>query len=205
MVKRVLWTAAMLMVASRMSGQSIAGRVIDRATGRPLRAAVVRVLGDSGRVIGESTTDTTGVFYVDLLQPGRVVVRFMVDSASNFDSSTLAVGAGEFVQREFVIGDDPVFFEFQVQKQVRQIPGWPGPRYPSQLKQQNIEGEVLAQFVVDIEGRVDMHTLRVLKSTDPLFTQAVRDALVTLRYLPAEVGGQKVRQMVQQPYTFSLR
>jgi hypothetical protein len=39
-----------------------------------------------------------------------------------------------------------------------------------------------------------------------LFTQAVKEALLMMRFLPAELeGGHKVMQMVQQPFSFSLR
>lgn len=200
-----LLAAVMLVVGSQANGQTVAGRVVDQATHLPLRELAVRVLGDSGRVVAESRTDTSGVFYAQLQQPARVVLRFVLNGVSSTDSDTLTVGADDFVQREFVVHIEPVFFEFQVQKQVRPIPGWARPRYPAQLREQNIEGEVLAQFVVDTMGRVDMRTLRVLKSTDPLFTQSVKDALVGFRYLPAELGGHKVKQMVHQPFTFSLR
>jgi protein TonB len=44
----------------------------------------------------------------------------------------------------------------------------------------------------------------VLKSSHELFTQAVKNALPNMRFYPAEVGGKKVKQLVQQPFTFSL-
>ena len=47
-------------------------------------------------------------------------------------------------------------------------------------------------------------SFKVLKSSHQLFTQAVKDALPMMLFRPAEVGGEKVRQLVQQPFTFSL-
>src|SRR5919204_1981678 len=44
---------------------------------------------------------------------------------------------------------DQAYFEFQVEKQVAPHPNNPGPRYPDMLRSANVEGEVLAQFVVD--------------------------------------------------------
>jgi protein TonB len=67
-----------------------------------------------------------------------------------------------------------------------------------------VEGEVLAQFVVDTTGRADMSTFKVLKSSHELFTQSVRNVLPNMRFYPAEIGGRKVKQMVQQPFTFAL-
>jgi protein TonB len=62
---------------------------------------------------------------------------------------------------------------------------------------------VLAQFVVDTAGRVETSTFKVISSDDPAFTVAVRDGLPSQRFLPAEVSGRKVKQLVQQPFVFS--
>lgn len=96
------------------------------------------------------------------------------------------------------------YFEFQVEKQATTVPGSPLPRYPEMLRSANVEGEVLAQFVVDTTGRADMSTFKVLKSSHELFTQAVRDVLPYMRFYPAEIGGRKVKQLTQQPFPFIL-
>lgn len=100
-------------------------------------------------------------------------------------------------------GDQP-YFDFQVEKPVVAAPGSAGPSYPDMLRSAGIEGQVLAQFVVDTTGRADMTTFKALKSDNDLFTTAVKNALARMRFLPAEVGGRKVKQLVQQPFQFSL-
>ncbi len=100
-------------------------------------------------------------------------------------------------------GDQP-YFDFQVEKPVVAAPGSAGPAYPDMLRSAGIEGQVLAQFVVDTTGRADMGTFKALKSDNDLFTTAVKNALARMRFLPAEVGGRKVKQLVQQPFQFSL-
>ena len=100
-------------------------------------------------------------------------------------------------------GDQP-YFDFQVEKPVVMAPGSQGPAYPDMLRTAGIEGTVLAQFVVDTTGRADMSTFKALKSDNDLFTNAVKNALQRMRFLPAEVGGRKVKQLVQQPFQFSL-
>jgi protein TonB len=62
----------------------------------------------------------------------------------------------------------------------------------------------LAQFIVGPDGRADVGSFKVLKSSHELFTSAVRAALPQMRFSPALVGGRPVRQMVQQPFTFSI-
>ena len=101
------------------------------------------------------------------------------------------------------VSDQP-YFEFQVEKQVAAMPGNPGPRYPDMLRSANVEGEVLAQFVVDTTGRAEMNTFKVLKSSHDLFTNSVKSALSNMKFYPAEVGGRKVKQLVQMPFVFSL-
>ncbi|OLE17200.1 MAG: hypothetical protein AUG20_00120 [Gemmatimonas sp. 13_1_20CM_3_60_15] len=101
------------------------------------------------------------------------------------------------------VSDQP-YFEFQVEKQVAQIPGSGSPRYPDMLRSANVEGEVLAQFVVDTTGRAEMSTFKTLKSSHDLFTNSVKSALANMKFYPAEVGGRKVKQLVQMPFVFSL-
>jgi TonB family protein len=98
-----------------------------------------------------------------------------------------------------------VYFEFQVAKQVSVLPGNPAPRYPDMMRSSNVEGRVLAQFVVDTLGQADTLTFKILRSTDPMFTSSVRAVLPSLRFSPAEIaGGRKVKQLVQMPFEFSI-
>jgi protein TonB len=103
------------------------------------------------------------------------------------------------------VNPDQTYFDFQVEKPAASAPGSPGPRYPDILRSGGVEGEVLAQFEVDTLGRVLVASFRVLRSTHALFEQAVRSSLPNMRFLPAEVGGRKVRQLVQQPFVFNLQ
>lgn len=97
-----------------------------------------------------------------------------------------------------------VYFESQVEKPAMSLAGSPAPRYPELLKAAGVEGEVIASFVVDTTGRADLSSFKILKSTNELFGAAVRTALPSMRFLPAEVGGKKVRQLVQEPFVFTI-
>src|SRR5687768_3885172 len=101
------------------------------------------------------------------------------------------------------VGNEP-YFEFQVEKPVQQIPGTGTPRYPDALRSSGVEGEVQAQFIVNEEGRAENGSFKVLKATNDLFASAVRSALPQMRFYAAEVGGKKVRQLVQQSFQFKL-
>jgi TonB family protein len=95
------------------------------------------------------------------------------------------------------------YFEFQVEQPVRFAPGSPHPRYPDALRAADVKGTVLAQFVVDTSGRAEPSTFKVLKTDRQEFTDAVKAGLRDMRFIPAEVGGRKVKQLVQQPFTFA--
>ena len=97
------------------------------------------------------------------------------------------------------------FFSFQVDKQVALVPTDAAPRYPTTLRQAKVEGEVIASFVVGPDGRPDTTTFKVIKSTHPLFTQAVKEALAGWTFSPAEIQGHPVKQLVQQPFVFRLK
>lgn len=96
------------------------------------------------------------------------------------------------------------FFEFQVERPASPVAGNPAPRYPDLLRAAQVEGIVLAQFVVDTMGRADMSTFKVLKSEQDLFTNAVKASLPNMRFSPALVGGRPVKQLLQMPFEFNL-
>jgi TonB family protein len=118
--------------------------------------------------------------------------------------STPNAATVEPAQPPRVMGPDAVYFEFQVEEPVHPVAGFRGPRYPAEARAGRREGDVLAQFVVDTSGAVESSTFRVLASTAPEFTEAVRAALGTMRFRPARVGGLAVKQLVQQPFAFDL-
>jgi TonB family protein len=96
------------------------------------------------------------------------------------------------------------YLEYQVTKPVSPRPGNTAPRYPDMLRSAKVEGEVLAQFIVDENGVADTASFRVLKSTHDLFSITVRDALAGFRFYPAELNGRPVKQVVQMPFQFTL-
>jgi len=128
-----------------------------------------------------------------------------VTNEEDFSGKGVKGGVGKGV----VGGTGPVdlnqtYFDFQVEKPVVQVPGTASPRYPEVLRSSGVEGEVSAQFVVNEEGRADASTLKILKSSNDLFSSAVRNALPNMRFYAAEVGGKKVKQLVQQTFQFRL-
>lgn len=101
------------------------------------------------------------------------------------------------------VDTDKTYFEFQVEDPVQAL-GGAQPRYPEGLRSSGEEGEVIAEFVVNERGRFEPGSFKVLKSSNPLFTAAVRAALPNMRFRAAKIGGKSVSQVVQQPFQFKL-
>jgi TonB family protein len=76
----------------------------------------------------------------------------------------------------------------------RLIGALPTPRYPDQLI--GVEGEVEVRFNVDTTGHPTMSTFSVVSSPEPLFTEAVRKAIIGMRFEPARSGGPKSSAVV---------
>ena len=102
------------------------------------------------------------------------------------------------------VSPNTILYEHQVEKPVTMAPGSETPRYPAILREAGVEGEVLVSFVVDQTGQADVATFKVIRSTHELFATAVKSALPAMRFVPAEVGGKKVKQRVEQPFSFAI-
>lgn len=112
------------------------------------------------------------------------------------DTTPTSVGTGE--------GNEP-FTEAMVEKTVQARAGNPTPKYPSFLASAGVEGAVYAQFVVDTTGRVEPESIRFTKSDHALFEREVRQVLLRSRFVPAEFGQHRVRQLVEQAFAFALK
>ncbi|HXY32093.1 MAG TPA: energy transducer TonB [Gemmatimonadaceae bacterium] len=127
-----------------------------------------------------------------------------VTNESDFSGKGVAGGRANGVEGGTPTNSDQPLFEFQVEKPVLPKDGNPPPKYPSMLESSRVEGEVLAQFVVDTLGKADMSTFKALQSTNDLFVGSVRNVLPQWKFYPAEAGGRKVKQIVQLPLKFTV-
>ncbi len=104
---------------------------------------------------------------------------------------------------EMAANSNQTYFSYQVDRQAALKEGGEV-HYPDLLRAAKVTGEVVAQFVVDTDGRADMSTFKVLKSSHDLFTKAVRQSVATGLYTPADIQGHPVKQVLQQPFVFRL-
>jgi len=126
-----------------------------------------------------------------------------VTNESDFTGKGVKGGTGSGVVGG-VANTNQTYFEFQVEKPAEMLQESPRPKYPSVLESSGIAGEVQAQFVVRSDGKADMDTFKVLKSSNELFTQAVKNNLPRMKFSPAMIGGKPVNQLVQQSFQFAV-
>jgi TonB family protein len=106
---------------------------------------------------------------------------------------------------EKLVASLSVFTADQVDKAVQLDPQHEiAVNYPPSLFAARIGGTVVAEFIVDATGRVEDGSLGIVASSNPLFSDAVRQALQGATFTPAFRHGAAVRQVVQQPFEFNL-
>jgi len=111
---------------------------------------------------------------------------------------------GRIGERPPVAANNAIYFGFQVERPAHMLPTTITPIYPAGLRRAGIGGEVNAEFVVDTLGHVDPMMMKITSATNPEFELSVRNALPKMRFAPAVIGGHKVKQLVQQPFTFAI-
>jgi protein TonB len=134
---------------------------------------------------------------IDLAQPNVASDQVLFGRPSRALAGTSSLGAP-------LSGADGVSDANAVDRAPRLIGHASEPRYPATLRSDGIEGRVLAEFVVDTLGHAELATLRFPEIANPLFGDAVREALARYRFLPGEVAGRKVRTRVAVPFEFRL-
>jgi len=101
-------------------------------------------------------------------------------------------------------GSDSVFTQLEVDSTVSRYPGSAAPAYPVDMLKQGVQGSVVTQYVVDTTGFADTTSLRILSTTHQQFAEAVRAALPYMRFSTAKVGSRRVRQLVEQEFSFKI-
>lgn len=138
--------------------------------------------GDGPRLMGEAKPTTTD----------ETVGRQFADSVTAPPTAPVAAP------------QDSVFSVLDVDTAVVRSASSAAPAYPLKLLQAHIQGAVAARYVVDTTGFADMTSFEVIRATNPEFVDAVRDALPYMRFKPAKIGPLKVRQLVEQQFTFKI-
>jgi protein TonB len=79
----------------------------------------------------------------------------------------------------------------------------PPPKYPAQLRADQISGVVSIVVVIDEKGAV--MAAEVSKSSNPGFNDAALDAVRGWKFKPAKLGGKEVKVRVKLPLQFNVQ
>jgi TonB family protein len=187
------------------------GVVKEGTTLTPLAGVTVAVVRaqDTTHVVDSTRSGALGDFTLHAPAPGAFRLRFSLPPHLRILRQVDTLRNGSRINRDYPLDvlaslRTFVFFDFEVDKPVVVRDGSVFPAYPEALRLRAIEGEVLLQFVVGLDGRVEDGSARVVRSTDASFTVAVLAGLSGLQFAPATVAGITVRQLVQQPFVFRL-
>ncbi len=74
--------------------------------------------------------------------------------------------------------------------------------FPTLPRLAGIEGPVVLQASVDVNGRIDPASVTVIESPHPAFTQVAKNALLSARFRPATAHGGVVSAVVRVTYDF---
>lgn len=100
---------------------------------------------------------------------------------------------------------DNAFSVLDVDSAAVRDPNSAAPAYPQLMREKGIEGFATLRFVIDSTGLIDMATVSLVDASHAEFVQAVREAMPRMRFRPAMMGLQAVRQLAEQPFKFEIK
>jgi len=122
------------------------------------------------------------------------------------DYSGVGVEGGVFSGVEGGTGPvdlEQVFAEAVVDEVPERI-SCPPLEYPRMMRQANIEGQVLLQFVVETDGHVKGESIQTLSASHQAFEGPARNLIERCLFRPGRVRARPVRVLVQMPIFFNL-
>ena len=77
-------------------------------------------------------------------------------------------------------------------------------QYPPLLKDAGIEGKVVYEFVVGVNGHPEADSFKLIESSQKAFERPAKDLIMGSVYRPGRMRGQPVRVLVRQPVSFTI-
>lgn len=136
---------------------------------RSIGGSMVSIAAHAG-IVGALVIATAQATVAHVVEQRETAVKFTdVAPPTNLDNFTgIGKPGGRADGLEGATGVAPalngVFLESEVEKPVVVLSGTAGPAYPESLRAAGIEGQVMAQFVVDSAGRVELATERTVSA-----------------------------------------
>jgi outer membrane biosynthesis protein TonB len=76
--------------------------------------------------------------------------------------------------------------------------------YPPLLQDAGIEGSVVFEVIIGVDGHPEPESIRIITSTNKLFESPARNVVLGSVFRPGRMRGQPVRVLVRQPISFKI-
>lgn len=141
----------------------------------------------------------SGMLVSDTREPERIELE--VPEGTGADEQTDVAAAPPPAEE---IKADEVLTVLEVDTAAARYDDSAAPPYPASMLAKKIEGSVAVQYVVDTAGLADTTSFLVLETTHADFAKSVKATLPSMRFRAAKMNGNKVRQLVQQLFSFRI-
>lgn len=208
-------TIALLLFAGTAHAQGyVGGIVIDSATNAPMPCVQVSLLDTAGRTVARQLTMPDGVFQMEAPARGTYQLRFFIWAHEPLLAEPEEIDPAVDRARKYSLGFrlDRNAEVWRTSRTAANVP--PGRpvngravqvSYPETLRSRGVEGEVVAQFVVDSTGYVRPSSVKITHATHYEFGTAVRSFLNKAQFEPATLDHIPVCALVRDiPFTFTL-
>ena len=196
-----------IVAASTATAQMAIGRVVDRASRRPVQAVLASLINSRGQVVDSARTDSSGAFYLKAPKPGKHRLEFVQRDLWFDDTPEFELAVDDTRQGEFSLRDrstEQIPSDSGVDRPATPIRDNPAARYPVSLRARGVQGAALVRLVIDSRGYVAPKSVVVLYATAPEFADAVVDVAYRWRFAPAVKDGAPSPQIACMPSTFRI-
>ena len=216
---------ALVLLATRVLGAqppAESGVARDAQSGAPLRCLHVILVDTADRAVAHTVTDSAGTFVVVAPTAGIYRVGFEIFGWERLVGPVDTLHDGELRERAY-----PLTFAVELHGDSltpggdliaalrhRESGAWHSAsvatpdaaiRYPKRMALMRLSGDVVAQYVVNEQGRVPGDSWRPLTFTNEDFLTALRAHLPTMRYQAARLAGHPVCELVRNRVSFDWR
>jgi hypothetical protein len=219
------FVVALLLLATRaLAAQPPAesGVARDAQSGAPLRCLHVMLVDSTDRAVAHTVTDSAGTFVVVAPTTGVYRVGFEIFGWERLVGPVDTLHDGELRERAYPLAFTVALHgdsltpggDLIAALRHRESDAWHSAsvatpdaaiRYPKRMALMRLSGDVVAQYVVNEQGRVPGDSWRPLTFTNEEFLTALRAHLPTMRYQPARLSGHPVCELVRNRVAFDWR
>jgi hypothetical protein len=194
----------------------------DAQSGAPLRCLHVMLVDSTDRAVAHTVTDSAGTFVVVAPTTGVYRVGFEIFGWERLVGPVDTLHDGELRERAYPLAFTVALHgdsltpggDLIAALRHRESDAWhsanvatpdAASRYPKRMALMRLSGDVVAQYVVNEQGRVPGDSWRPLTFTNEEFLTALRAHLPTMRYQPARLSGHPVCELVRNRVAFDWR